>query len=152
MAGRGLVFFSGRPIQGKLAFAKGVWKAFFVSVLLGLVGCGNAGKTTLVEGTVSYQDEPVHRGGIRFIPEDSNVSPTGGVIKDGKYSVRVPWGQMKVQINSAKEIGKRKLYDTPNSPEGPIMGESLPPKYNENTELSLDVQGARMDKDWELTK
>jgi len=121
-------------------------------LLLWAVGCGD-NKTTLVKGVISYCDEPLQIGAIRFYPEDVNVQSTGGVINNGKYSVRVFRGPMKVRITCPKEIGKTKLYDDrPDSPERPVLTELLPPKYNVRTELRLDVDGTEMNKDWELAK
>jgi hypothetical protein len=131
---------------------KAARKALLGIVLLALSGCGGSDATVLVEGTVSYQEEPIATGAIQFIPEAGNVQTTGGVIKDGKYRVRVFRGPMKVRITAPKVIGKTKLYDTPDSPERSVTAESLPAKYNEMTELRLDVQGSSMHKDWDLTK
>jgi len=113
-------------------------------------GCDGSGLAD-VSGTVTVDGAPVEEGSITFVPADGQGQTAGGPIKDGKYSVRASPGRMKVSISAPKAIGKKKLYNTPNSPEGTIWKEGLPARYNEQTELTLDVKPGRNAKDWELT-
>ncbi len=52
---------------------------------------------------------------------------------------------------SPKAVGKKKLYDTPESPTQEVFEEVLPQKYNEATELRIDVQKGKNEKNWELS-
>jgi hypothetical protein len=122
------------------------WPA--VAVLL-VVGCADR-TTGEVSGTITFDGQPVEAGGITFLPADGKAPTAGGQITDGKYKVRVPVGTAKVVINGTKVIGKQKLYNTPDSPEMPIATELLPPKYNENTELRLEVRPGLNEKDFDL--
>jgi len=114
------------------------------------VGCDGS-KFADVSGTVTVDGKPVETGSITFVPADGLSSTAGGEIKDGKYSVKVPVGMMKVSISSPKAIGKKKLYATPDSPEGTLYAEALPERYNEKTELTLDVKSGSNPKNWELS-
>lgn len=99
------------------------------------VGCGPESKMINVSGTVTVDGESAKTGSISFIPVDGMTATTGGVITDGKYSCEAPLGESKVEIRVPKVVGKKKLYDTPDSPEQEILAEVLPEKYNEKTEL-----------------
>jgi hypothetical protein len=89
---------------------------------------------------------------ISFVPADGQGPTAGSEIKDGKYVVsKVPAGTMLVQIRYAKATGKKKLYDTPDSPTRDTFTEVLPRKYNDETELRLEVQPGKNEKNWELS-
>ena len=55
-----------------------------------------------------------------------------------------------MEVRIPKVVGKKKLYDTPDSPEQEIMEEVLPAKYNEVTELRVDIKKGINTKDFEL--
>jgi len=126
-----------------------------LGVLLALVllaGCGGS-KVAEVTGTVTIDGKPVEKGAITFTPVNASTGGTGGAeITDGRYrATKVPVGKMKVSISATKVVGQKKVYDTPNSPVRPITAEALPERYNERTELELDVKPGANSKDWELT-
>ncbi len=91
-------------------------------------------------GMVTIEGTPVKTGAISFVPNNRKASMAGGEITDGQYSAEVAPGVAKVEIRVPKVVGQKKLYNTPNSPVRPIMAEVLPAKYNDETELTLDVQ------------
>ena len=128
-----------------------------VAVLAGaaaLVGCSNEPDLVEVTGTVSFEGAPIEDGAIRFYPADGK-NPAGGTIKDGKYTAtKVPVGASKVVISGAKVVSKKKIYNTPNSPEMPVTAELLPDKYSktEKTGLTYEVKRGANEKNWELTK
>jgi hypothetical protein len=126
-----------------------VWGFFTFVGLLFLVGCGES-QTGQVSGTVKVDGVPVKEGTIRFMPVSRKGQPAGGAIKEGQYSVQVGVGAHKVAVSVPKVVGKKKIYDTPNSPEMPITKEALPEKYNENTTLDFEVKPGKNDKDWDL--
>lgn len=117
--------------------------------LLALAGCGD-GSTGEVNGSVKVDGQPVEEGAITFIPVDGKTTTAGGSIKSGHYSAKVPVGVMKVEIRKPKITGYKKLYPTPDSQTRPVTEESLPAKYNEKTQLQLDVKPGANTKDWEL--
>jgi hypothetical protein len=121
-------------------------------VALGTVtGCDD-GKTALVSGTVAIDGTPVEAGTMLFVPVDGQTPTAGGPIKDGRYSVRLPITTMKVSISVPRVVGRKKIYDTPNSPEMPITEEALPARYNEETELKIEVKAGTNVQDFALER
>ncbi len=125
------------------------WGCVVLVTLLGLVGCGGQ-KIAEVHGAVTFNGVLIKTGSMTFVPVDGKTSTAGCKIEDGKYTAKVPVGLMKVSISMPKVVGMKKLYDTPNSAERPVTKEALPEKYNEKTELELDVKPGKNQKDWEL--
>src|ERR1019366_3447045 len=113
----------------------------FLLAMLILVGC-NSDNLAEIKGTVKFDGKPIDKGSIQFFPVDGNAATAGGEIIDGNYSVKVPATLMKVTISWPKVVGKKKLYDTPDSPERPIFEQVLPPKYADmnDTELKFEVK------------
>jgi len=132
-----------------------VGAAFGFLLGLGLVvGCGGGGADTgELSGSVTYDGKPVGEGSITFIATDGKSPTAGGAIKDGKYTAtKVPVGTSKVSISAVKVVGKKKAYDTPDSPEVPITEPLIPEKYNQKSELKYDVKAGPQAKDFELAK
>lgn len=113
-------------------------------------GCSKGPPMGQVSGTVTVDGEPAKIGSISFFPLDKKSATAGAAIKEGKYTAEVPVGKVKVEIRVSKVVGQKKLYPTPNSPVQPIMKEVLPPKYNDRTELQLDVTSGAIEKNYDL--
>jgi hypothetical protein len=125
---------------------------------LALAGCGASdSERSRVQGAVSYGGEPVDDGGIAFIPEGggpSQVRATGD-IRDGHYdldSTRGPYpGKYSVEIYWYKKTG-RKIA----SPSGKAFKDetkqAIPAKYNDKTELKVEVKPGRNTLDFDLKK
>lgn len=130
-----------------------IWcHALFLMLLLGgLVGCGSSGPTMgRVEGTITVDGQPAAQGAISFIPVDG-MSPTAGTkIVDGKYRAEVPVGNCRVEIRIPKTVGQRKAYNTPDSPMIPIVEEVLPGKYNDYSELTIEVEAGTTERNFDL--
>jgi hypothetical protein len=127
--------------------------AVFAAAVGLLVGCSGEGDTGEVSGTVNFDGKPVEDGAINFFPTDGKSPTAGDVIKDGKYSInKVPVGNMKVTISGSKVVGKKKVYNTPESPEMPVTQELLPAKYNDKSELTFEVKRGANEKNWDLAK
>lgn len=105
----------------------------------------------IVAGTVTIDGAPAKSGSIAFFPSDGQAPTAGAEILDGQYSAKVAPGSARVEIRVSKVIGEKKLYDTPDSPVKPVLAESLPPRYNDESELTIDVQVGENEKNWELT-
>lgn len=126
--------------------------AFVASAAL-VVGCSGDGNYGDVSGTVSYDGKPLEDGLIEFLPAEGKGQTASAPIKDGKYSVtKASVGNAKVQIRGSKVTGKKKMYDTPDSPEVAIIAELLPPKYHEKSELTFEVKRGANEKNWDLAK
>lgn len=130
--------------------ARAAWIAVCGLVLVAALGCGEGGNTALVTGTVTLDGQPIPTGTMLFVPVDGQSPTAGGEIKDGHYSARVPITVMKISISAPRVVGTKKIYDTPDSPEMPITEEALPARYNEETELRLEVKPGTNQHDFEL--
>jgi hypothetical protein len=125
--------------------------ALFTIALLGmLVGC-SSNTSAEVTGIITVDGQPAEKGSISFIPVDGKTTTEGGVIENGKYTAKSAIGAMKVQIRVPKVTGKKQLYDDKKAEFVPTYSETLPRKYNTDTELRLDVKPGKNEKDWELS-
>jgi hypothetical protein len=126
-------------------------RTLLLAALFAAAGCGDDGKTALVSGTVEIDGEPLESGTMTFVPIDGHTPTAGGTIKHGRYAVRVPITTMKVSISAPRVVSMKRLYDTPNSPERPITEEALPARFNEATELTIEVKPGSNVRDFPLT-
>ncbi len=122
-----------------------------VLAVLALVGGCKKRTTGTVSGVVTIDGTPVKTGAISFFPTNRKAATAGGEITDGQYSAEVAPGVAKVEIRVPKVVGQKKLYNTPDSPVRPIMAEVLPAKYNDETQLTVDVQLGTNQHDFPLT-
>ncbi len=120
----------------------GTWAVFLVFGMVCL-GCGDDKGLTTVNGVVTLNGEPIAKGNVAFYTQDEQPAVASAPIKEGRFTVRVPPGVMKVKMSASKAVGEKKLYDTPNSPTKPILEEQVPARYNSETELTLDVKPGR---------
>lgn len=116
--------------------------------LLAFAGC-NGQSMADVSGTVKVDGQPLAQGAILFTPVDGKTQTAGGTIDNGHYSVMVPVAAMRVSISQMKFLRKRNLYG-PGSPEYTQNQEGLPARYNEKTELRLDVKPGKNEKNWDV--
>ena len=116
------------------------WRTHLLATLLLVSACSTGPQVATVTGEVTLDGQPIKDGRISFTPVDGQGQTGGAEIKDGKFTAEVPLANMKVQINGNKVVGKFKAYDTPESPVMDQIVELVPPKYNVNSELTLDVK------------
>lgn len=125
---------------------------FFAVVLCGAqAGCSADTKRGTVSGTVTLDGQPLKSGTIRFVPADGQTATADGAITDGKYSATVPPGEKRVSVSAPKVIGKKRVYDTPDSPQVDIVEELLPARYNLQSKLTFTVTAGQQSHDVELT-
>ena len=116
-----------------------------------LSGCSeDTGKAT-IGGTVTLDGEPLKSGIIRFVPVDGQTPTAEAVITEGKFSAQVPLGEKQVSISSSKVVGKRQAYNAPGSPTVDVVEELLPPRYNVQSELTINVDEDNQPADFTLT-
>ena len=119
-------------------------------VLVGVVGCSGSSLQGTVNGTVTLDGMPLKEGDVRFVPADGKSQTASATIIDGQFTAQVPTGEMRVEISAPKVIGKRKMYDTPDSPVVDKVKELLPPRYNAKSELRLTVKSGVQDQTFAL--
>lgn len=115
-----------------------------------LAGCGPAVGT--VSGTVSVDGQPLEKGVISFVPADGKGAPITVDIKGGAYRAEAQVGPKHVQISAPVVTGKRKEYEGPDAPLVEITEESLPPKYNSESELTFEVKRGANTQDWKVER
>ncbi len=99
------------------------------------------------------EGKPTDKGSISFIPVNGQGPTEGAEIIGGKYKSKASLGECKVEIRVPKIVGKKKLYDTPDSPSvQDVMEEALPAKYNTTKVPSFGsiVKKGKNEKNWEL--
>lgn len=116
---------------------------------LPLSACGPSIGT--VSGTVKSDGQPISAGVISFVPAEGKGEPATTNIANGQYELQTTTGKKFVQISAPIVVGKRKEYEGPDAPLVEITDESLPPKYNSQSDLTFDVQPGENKKDWEVT-
>lgn len=133
--------------------------AAIACVLLGLAGCGGASDSLPrqpVEGTITYDGQPLKDGNIQFSPADPNMKDPvrgGAPIMDGKYSIPqdvglVP-GKYNVVISAAS--AEASSDDAPGAVKA-LPKELLPAKYNTKSTLTADIKDGNNVIDFPLEK
>ena len=130
-------------------------KALGFLLLVGIVcqlGCGgeDGPATEMVSGTVTLDGAALENGQIRFSPVDGLSSGGAGIIANGKYSVKTPHANMKVEIMSFQEIPGKMIEPNPGE-KIPATKQIIPTKFNQNSELTADVKAGQTEFDFELT-
>lgn len=128
-----------------------LYRRFFFAALLfssaALMGCKDSRRLP-VEGKVTFDGQPVEWGYVQFSPSAGTTGPTSGAdIKDGAYEVAsvrgLFQGTYRVAIQAWKRSGGVSI--------DPVTGEKtegggnlkqiLPPKYNDESELTVEIGG-----------
>src|SRR5262249_56050848 len=112
-------------------------------------GCARAGQAP-VRGEVTPDGQPLQEGVIRFVPADGQTPTADAAIAAGRFTATVPPGDKRVEISAPKVLGKRKVYDTPDSPWVDEVAELLPQQYNARSELKMTVQRGTQEKRFEV--
>jgi hypothetical protein len=128
------------------------WRlVFLAALLLVILGCnGDGTRKANIRGKVTLDGEAVPSGAVNFEPTDGKTPTAGAVIKDGEYRAEVPLGSMRVRILSPKVVGQRSAFNAPNSPKQDIVKERIPPQYNTETTLTVEIKSDSRDIDFAL--
>ncbi len=112
-----------------------------------LAGCGD--KMARVEGTVTFNGEPVSRGQISLEPTDGKGSIYGANLEDGKFVIEgVLPGEKIVRISAAYTKSIQKDAD---GSEIEICDDLLPAEYAQNSKERLNVEAPLTKKDYAIT-
>lgn len=99
-----------------------------------------------ISGSVTLSGTPIDQGMIQFLPPEPNQKAplAGAMIRDGKYQVPreqgLAPGSYRVVI-SAPEA--KKPDDPPGAPDmkaAPVARERIPPAYNRDSKLTIEVK------------
>lgn len=125
--------------------------------MVSLAGCGGGKVGARVEGTVSYAGEPIEDGAIVFhLPDTKGEGEVGGSrISAGKYLIennpKITAGRYKVEITGNKSSGKKAKNADPDVT-GSDVRQYIPPKYNKQSTLTVELTGGLNKKDFNLEK
>ncbi len=118
-----------------------------------LIGCGGSHLSS-VEGTVTFDNQPVEQGSIIFEPADGVGPSAGGDIVNGGYRLAgeqgVAPGQKIVRIIGMRKTGEQVETD----PGGPLVDDVemfIPAEYNQSSTLRVEVPPGQVTHDFELT-
>ena len=135
-----------KEVQLSCAFLAFVFVSF-------LVGCGDAGRLP-VQGKVTVAGTPVENGYIYLTPLPGTDGPTTGAkIIDGFYKVEpgkgVFEGSFQVAIKAWEESTKEaEDFATGEKTRG--ITQTLPPKFNKKTELTVEIKLGKDNYDFNL--
>jgi hypothetical protein len=130
------------------ASAARVVVAILVTVVL--AGCSSKPAGGTVKGKVTLDGQPLATGQILFVAVDQGVPSAEATVTAGQFEALVPPGEKRVEVRAPKVTGKKKMYDTPDSPTVDTVVELLPAKYNVNSELKLTVDGSVQEQNFDL--
>ncbi|WP_299469137.1 hypothetical protein [uncultured Gimesia sp.] len=127
---------------------------------LSLAGCGGSESgpdRSIVTGKVTFEGQPVAQGQIWFLPAQGREAPqAGAAIIDGQYRVEnkggVPIGACQVKITAERPEANVKIV-ADGGPEEIPTRQYLPARYNENTELTAEIEAGSspIEKNFDLT-
>lgn len=122
-----------------------------LSILSFVAGCGkDSGYTDLgasVTGKITIDGaEPPAGTSISFEATDGKAKSGGATVTGSSYTANVQPGKYRVVIRAPKPKGGK----GGNAMAGEFFEETLPPKYNDKSELTLDVTAGKNSKDWDL--
>lgn len=122
-----------------------------VIALIGLVGCGSGSGVAPVSGTVTLDGQPLANALVSFYPQDEGKRfSTGTTDAAGHYELvytndqhGAAVGKHTVKITTATVQGEGGPAKPPK--------EKLPAKYNDKSELTVDVaSGSNSNTDFDL--
>jgi hypothetical protein len=114
-----------------------------------LSSCGGS-HLTAVSGIVSLDGQPLKEGSMHFAAVDGQAPTQAAMIADGRFSTELHRTNYKVQIFAPKPSKVVAKLDENGPGGGPRVEELLPPRYNVQTELTLNVTGPTTTANFEL--
>jgi len=113
-------------------------------------GCNTGPARYGLTGNVDLDGSPLSEGELTFLPKTPGLRPAGARVKAGNYAVDLEKGTYEVKVHATKTV--------PLEPGEPsVSGEKdkqvsiIPERYNEKTELSVDVTSSGQRQDFKLT-
>lgn len=126
-------------------------RSVVLALMIGCVtGCQNSSEGTL-HGRVTLDGEPVTSGAITFTPVDGRTATASCLIKNGEYTARIPVAKHKVAIASPQPVKGAKAPSS-TLEDAPSIHETIPAKYNEKTELVIEVKPGTFEHNFDLKK
>jgi hypothetical protein len=119
-------------------------------------GCGYGSSDRVpVQGSVSFDGQPVDNGSIAFIPEEKGKVGANADIVAGKYKLESGKGpnpgKYRVEIFWKKKTGRQVPTPGDESVMTDEIQQMLPPQYNTQSTLTTDIEAKSNTKDFTLT-
>jgi len=89
-----------------------------------------------VQGTVTYDGQPLPTGEISLVPEEKGIAPDGANIENGKFSMKAKAGKKLVVIRASRVMTNPPLGSEVNNPP---REDYLPTRYNSKTTLKAEI-------------
>jgi len=115
-----------------------------------LIGCGSSDGKLTVEGTATWNGQPIEDGYVEVSPASGPGQVDGADIVGGKFSLRTSEGEKRVSIVARRKIGETEPTERIPTPE-PIYFQYLPKQFNDNTELTRTVTASEPALSLDLT-
>jgi hypothetical protein len=122
---------------------------FPVVIACVFVGCAKS-DLVAINGTVTVDGQPLATGTIQFAPIAGDFPSEASRITSGSFSASLHRTKYKVEIYAPREAKIVAKLDERGPGGGPTMEETLPPRYNVQSGLTLDVSGPRSDVQFDL--
>lgn len=120
----------------------------FVITLLWLIGCsGRRSDLAAVSGVVTWDGAPLPRATLVFQPDAAGPASYGLTDEDGRYTLMYNQGVEGAVIGMhTVKITTFQEKDPDADPPIPAAPEILPPRYNRNSELRVEVVRTKMNR------
>ena len=120
-------------------------------VLVAVSGCARQALVGEVEGTVTLDGEPVEKATVMFQPSQGATS-YGETDGQGKFVLRQSGDRPGVLVGTHKVTVETYRIHTSSEGEPVVIPETIPAKYNANSELTRDVKPGKQIIDFDLIR
>lgn len=131
-----------------------LWMGKFF-LMFSICGCSREAPVATLEGTVSYQGQPLPQGAIMLFPIEGTTGTGGNAkITEGRFEIppqyRLFAGTYSVSITSVRGTGRKApIADMPGEYED-VEEQFLPDHYNSHTILTIQLQPGKNTDDFQL--
>jgi len=129
-----------------------------VCVVLFSSGCGSEYQTAPVSGTVKMNGKPLANASLTYQPMGGGMASTGITDANGRYTLTFLYSEDEGAIVTTHRViirtaRKTNTEDTSNDRADPSARDPIPRRYNDATELTMDVPADGTDSaDFELKR
>lgn len=127
-------------------------RAIYLPMLAALVTMTGCDQMASVSGNVRYKGENVESGVVQYIPPDG--TPVAAEITEGHYEIAAERGlepgSFNVKLFGYRETGRMLVSTEDPSKKEPEVVELLPRKYNQASEIVVELSQGMNAKNFEL--